>query len=558
MLTQVALAVVALAAVLLFNHLLALLTTNSPKSRPLPLPPGPPGLPVIGNVHQNPKSHAWLQWHQWSKQYGPIIYLNMLGQPIIVLHSAKAAQDLFARRGAIYSDRPRLVLAGELALKGLHLVLMPYDARYKLHQRLEAPLLSPRAASSYQSLLDLETKQLLFDVLTSATSPLGVDYHHQLERTMASVTYALMYGYRLPTGREPELVRAHRIMKEFAAMMSDTNLVDVLPFLEKLPIPWPWRRRAEKHFQEQRDLHTTNLHRALGNPGWNFAKEMAASAEAKQMDEEEFAFDIGILADAALETTVLTGNWFVVAWLTQNKTSGFVTKAQKLLDEVVGRQRLPTFADRPNLAYIDAIVEEVLRWRPIGITGIPHVTKVEDQYEGLRIPAGTIVFANQWSITRDEETFGGNADAFVPERWLADGDGAHHRGPGDDKARPKSDGAAPLRDMPSTGFGFGRRICTGQHIARNELWMQVATLLWAFDLEGAVDSKTGERIEVDPMAMAESLIIRPLPFNALFRPRGAWVEHLILKQCDTTGEDFVDLLEKIGQDRAPRGNGLQC
>lgn len=131
MLTQVALAVVALAAVLLFNHLLALLTTNSPKSRPLPLPPGPPGLPVIGNVHQNPKSHAWLQWHQWSKKYGPIIYLSMLGQPIIVLHSAKAAQDLFARRGAIYSDRPRLVLAGELALKGLHLVLMPYDARYK-------------------------------------------------------------------------------------------------------------------------------------------------------------------------------------------------------------------------------------------------------------------------------------------------------------------------------------------------------------------------------------------------------------------------------------------
>ncbi|KAJ0117156.1 cytochrome [Diaporthe amygdali] len=549
MLAKVALAVGALAAVLLFNRLLAIITKNS-KCRPLPLPPGPPGLPIIGNVHQNPKSHAWLQWHQWSKTYGPIIYLNMLGQPIVVLHSAKAAQDLLARRGAMYSDRPRLVLAGELALKGLHLVLMPYDARYKLHQRLEAPLLSPRAASSYQPLLDLETRQLLFDLLTPTASAHGVDYHHQLERTMASVTYSLMYGYRLPTGREPELVRAHAIMKEFAAMMSDNNLVDIFPFLEKLPIPWPWRHKAERHFEEQRDLHNTNLQRALGNRGWNFAKEMAASAEAKQMSEEEFAFDIGILADAALETTVLTGNWFIVAWLTQDKASGFVAKAQKLLDDVVGRDRLPTFADRPNLVYIDAIVEEVLRWRPIGITGIPHVTKVEDQYEGFRIPAGTIVFANQWSITRDATVFGGDADAFVPERWLVDGNGGGC-GPGDVKARPKSEGAAPLRDIPSTGFGFGRRICTGQHIARNELWMQVALLLWAFNLDGAVDPHTGERVEVDPMAMAESLIIRPLPFNAIFRPRGPWVEDLVLKQCDTSKEDFVELLEKIGRERAP-------
>jgi cytochrome P450 len=388
--------------------------------------------------------------------------------------------------------------------------------------------------------------------LNSSTSARGVDYHHQLERTMASVTYALMYGYRLPTGREPELVRAHVIMKEFADMMSGNNIVDMLPCLDKLPIPWPWRRRAERHWQDQRNLHFTNLHRARANPGWNFVKEMGASAEAKQMSEEEFAFDIGILADAALETTVLTGSWFVVAWLTQNNKSGFVAKAQRLLDDVVGRNRLPTFADRPNLVYIDAIVEEVLRWRPIGITGVPHVTKVEDQYEGFRIPAGTIVFANQWSITRDPATFGPDPDDFVPERWLADADAdSGHCRPGSLKSRPKSEGAAPLKDMPSTGFGFGRRVCTGQHIARNELWLQVALLLWAFNLDGAVDPNTGERIAVDPMAMAESLIIRPLPFNALFQPRGPWAEDLILRNCDVNKEDFVKLLEKIGRARAP-------
>lgn len=34
------------------------------------LPPGPPTLPVIGNLHLMPKNHAWLQYSKWAKQYG--------------------------------------------------------------------------------------------------------------------------------------------------------------------------------------------------------------------------------------------------------------------------------------------------------------------------------------------------------------------------------------------------------------------------------------------------------------------------------------------------------
>ena len=44
-------------------------------------------------------------------------------------------------------------------------------------------------------------------------------------------------------------------------------------------------------------------------------------------------------------------------------------KAQAEIDAVVGQDRMPTFADRPRLPYIQAIVKEVLRWRapaPLG------------------------------------------------------------------------------------------------------------------------------------------------------------------------------------------------
>ncbi len=46
--------------------------------------------------------------------------------------------------------------------------------------------------------------------------------------------------------------------------------------------------------------------------------------------------------------------------------------AQAQLDAVIGRGRLPTFDDRPNLPYIEAMVKEILRWRPVGPVGLPR------------------------------------------------------------------------------------------------------------------------------------------------------------------------------------------
>lgn len=74
------------------------------------LPPGPKPIPFVGNLHQLAHSRQWLQFYEWSKKYGPVMYLNMAGQPFVVLSSDKAAQDLLSRRGSQYSDRPRRVM----------------------------------------------------------------------------------------------------------------------------------------------------------------------------------------------------------------------------------------------------------------------------------------------------------------------------------------------------------------------------------------------------------------------------------------------------------------
>jgi cytochrome P450 len=44
-------------------------------------------------------------------------------------------------------------------------------------------------------------------------------------------------------------------------------------------------------------------------------------------------------------------------------------KAQDEIDSVIGRDRLPTFEDRPRLPFIDAVCKETLRWSPIAPVG---------------------------------------------------------------------------------------------------------------------------------------------------------------------------------------------
>ena len=72
-------------------------------------------------------------------------------------------------------------------------------------------------------------------------------------------------------------------------------------------------------------------------------------------------------------------------------------KAQMEIDRVVGMDRLPSFADRPNVPYVDAVVKEVLRWNPVVPLGLPHVTIQDDMFEGYAIPKGSILVPNIWS-----------------------------------------------------------------------------------------------------------------------------------------------------------------
>jgi cytochrome P450 len=159
-------------------------------------------------------------------------------------------------------------------------------------------------------------------------------------------------------------------------------------------------------------------------------------------------------------------------------------RAHAELDAVIGRDRLPTFADSSRLPYIHAIIKEVLRWRPTLPLGVPHTADVDDWYEGMFIPKGTVCIPNAWHCNHDRAIFGKDADEFRPERHL------------DERGESPLSGPAETNQAGHVSFGFGRRICVGKELAANSLFVSVARVLWAANLERARD-ENGREVPVD-------------------------------------------------------------
>jgi hypothetical protein len=91
--------------------------------RPADYPPGPPTLPIIGNIHLMPKEKAHIQFQKWAEEYGPVYSLILGTKVMIVLSSDQAIKDLLDKRSGIYSSRPDLYL-GNVVSDGLRMVLM--------------------------------------------------------------------------------------------------------------------------------------------------------------------------------------------------------------------------------------------------------------------------------------------------------------------------------------------------------------------------------------------------------------------------------------------------
>jgi hypothetical protein len=98
----------------LATYVINYLIWSKPK---IPLPPGPRGLPILGNVNDMPKDDGSLGSHHWLKHkdlYGPISSVTVLGQTMVIINDERIALEMLRDRSAKHSDRPHQVFSGDM------------------------------------------------------------------------------------------------------------------------------------------------------------------------------------------------------------------------------------------------------------------------------------------------------------------------------------------------------------------------------------------------------------------------------------------------------------
>ncbi|KAI4282012.1 MAG: hypothetical protein L6R38_003269 [Xanthoria sp. 2 TBL-2021] len=151
---------------------------------------------------------------------------------VIFLGTQEVAYDLLEKRSNIYSSRPRLVMVGECISQGNRSLTLLYGEQWRAYHRLQGSFWSPRMSNTYRELQDLESKQLVSEFLVTD------DFSKRYHRYSSSLTFALAYGKRMPTGQEEEVKGVEQIMDNLN-MAFITNCNRRLVTLHEHPIKFP-------------------------------------------------------------------------------------------------------------------------------------------------------------------------------------------------------------------------------------------------------------------------------------------------------------------------------
>ncbi|KAI0047593.1 cytochrome P450 [Auriscalpium vulgare] len=488
---------------------------NSPWRK---LPPGPRGLPILGHV-LDMRGQYWLKFADWNRAYGDVFSLNAFGNPILVINSLKAATDLLERRAAIYSDRPRLIAGGEVMCGGQVFALQNSGPHWRRIRKATHEALNDKGV--WERMEHDKVNEAITLALGLLNQP--IHYRDHIHRTSASFILSATYGTPLITSKDDALVKVsdewiERFARENAL---GAHLVDTFPLLEYVPRRFAkWRRQMEAFFERDTRRFAgllkgvqTDMDAGVERP--SFASVVLQSDETRSnLSPLEKAWTVGFMYAAGTDTMSTTLEWWMIAMIVHPDAQA---RAQAEIDTVVGRGRIPTAADLPNLPYVRATVRETLRWRPVSPTGLPHNTSEDDWYEGMFIPKGTTVIPNVWAMNR--EPYGADADNFEPARHL-DAQGEMAAAPAD------------TREEGHVTYGFGRRICVGRQLANAALTMHAAMTLWACSLGHAKDENGRDiPVDVDEVCVA-GLAVHPRPFQFNIVPRFSDATHTLIEERD--------------------------
>ncbi|KAI3615566.1 cytochrome p450 [Moniliophthora roreri] len=481
------------------------------------LPPGPPTLPIVGNLHVLPAESPHVKFTEWARTYGDIYSLKIGPRTMVVVSSMEAAKELMDKRSANTSDRPPSHMVDRIT-NGMSLFMLPYADTWRVMRKAAQAILTPRAVESHLPIQKAEAIQLMYDFLKD---PEGFFGH--LGRYSNSIMMSVLFGNRCPR-YESRHSKAFFEAQELWNLAQSTTVppVDLLPFLDYIPNRWAWWKRLAKEVRRrQRELYFglvngCEARMKKGEENGSYMEEILIRQKELGLNKEMIGYLGGGLLEGGSDTAALFLKYLVMSLVAFPRVR---RKAQAEIDRVIGHERTPTLADFKELPYIQALIKEVHRYRPV-VPVVPHATMADEEYRGFVIPKGSILLANTYGIYHNPHYYD-DPDSFYPERYLI----AEH-------GNKQGVDASSFRN--SIIFGYGRRFCPGMHLAEVSVNLNTMNLIWAFDF----DAVEGAPVSLDNYEK-KGILPSPLPFKCRIRPRNQNVVNIIEREFKEATETFV-------------------
>lgn len=467
------------------------------------LPPGPWGPPVVGYLPFLGVRHK--TFLRLARHYGALFSTRLGNQLTVVLSDYKLIREAFRREEL--TGRPSTPLMH--TLDGLGIInsegrLWKSQRRF-LHDKLREFGMTYMGSGKkiMEGRIKCEVHELIANL--NRTEGVPVDANPLLALGVSNVICGITMSVRFANG-DARFERLNNLIEEGMRLFGEVHYGEYIPLYNYLPGKAEAQEKVAKNREEMFAFYQTLIDEHRETLDMDNARDLIdvyliEIEKAKLEGREGELFEgrdhelqlkqiLGDLFSAGMETIKSSLLWMIVFMLRNPEVK---RRVQEEIDAVVGRDRLPTIEDMPNLPYTETTILETLRMSSIVPLATTHSPTKDVHLNGYRIPAGSQVVPLINCVHMDP-TLWDEPNKFNPSRFI------------DDSGKIRR----PEFFMP---FGVGRRMCLGDVLARMEMFMFFAGMMHQFDVE-CVDGNAPPSLEGTVGAT-----IAPEAFRVRFVPR---------------------------------------
>ncbi|GAB4837189.1 hypothetical protein Ancab_002098 [Ancistrocladus abbreviatus] len=457
--------------------LLKIILSAAKKTKPnLNLPPSPPKLPFIGNVHQLGKD-PFASIAHFAEKLGPICSFQLGEILLVVVSSPTLAREVLKTQDLTFCSRQQFLAFRELSYNGTSVSFSPYGSYWRYTKKiLTTEVLSVKRVREYEFARKEQLCRLVQRIATCY--PKTTNLTKMLARYTNDVICSAILGRNFSDDGEYDRHGFHEMIRAIDQVALDGfSISEYFPSMELLHILTGYKSKVHKLFRRFDNFFNGIIEEHL-DPKKKEKREMDLLDVLLNIQKDqtsELALTMNnvkaIVTDMFISGTssasVVLNNTMMELFLNPK----VMKQAQEEVRSMVGERKFVLECDLSQLQYLKAVVKETLRLHPCAPFLVPRESMEAAILDGHHIPAKAEIWVNVGAIARDPKTWK-DPEVFNPDRFIANN--IDFKG----------------QDFEFLPFGAGRRICPAISLASVMMELALAQLLHAFDWE--IPSGTNE------------------------------------------------------------------